>query len=303
MTRIVPPSSENYKRKLPNWMNPKAVIEASKSFIGKVASMTKEASKPEEIIASYICPNCNKSFQSSHTDFIKQATIASKNKVEFKPTCPNCGKEVIADKKIPIMNRVSNLQTLTNEKRVDLRDSHNHSIGVSLGKIGSFNKIAALEKEASGKGTYNTYVDRHIMYRAVDELGKYARKSGMTNARARYLRSEHVKEAGADIQTLNNIECVLEWVFGRNQKGYATSTISIDSGGKFVFPTIFKVASGKEFPFTERSIRSIEREPVMFNSYPSRKKSDVPTFKKVDPSNFRAASLGKVGEYKNENEK
>jgi hypothetical protein len=61
---------------------------------------------------------------------------------------------------------------------------------------------------------------------------------------------------------------------------------------------VFKVASGMEYPFEEKYIRQLEKEPVLFQSMPSRKKSDIPLYRKSDPSRFRVTGSMKVGDYK-----
>ncbi len=282
MTRIVPPANYNLKPDYPKWLNPNTVAEAGEKDREEVNKLTKKASAPDKVVVSYMCNNCSKIIQAGNSDLLKQATLASKANKEFIPTCPDCGNEVKPYQVIEKGTVISNIHSMNEAKRVDLQEG--------------------LQKEASSRGTYNTFIDQRIVYRAIEELNKYASKNGMTGCRARYLRSEHKKEAGSNTSTLNNIECNLEWLYGRNQKGNATATIGVDVAGNFIFPKVFKVASGMEYPFKEEYIRQLEKEPSLFQSFPSPRKSDVPTIRKSDPSRFRAYAgkekVVKVGEYK-----
>lgn len=278
MARIVPDYNVNTRKTIPNWFNPKEVIEAGQKSIQKIKGLTKTASQPTKVIVSYFCTPCNKVFQSSHPDFIKQATIANKRNKSFTPTCPRCGTKVNVYKDTVLKATTSNLQSISQEKNVN-----------------------TLDKEGSAKGMYNTFLDRRVVYEASEKLGKFARKQGMTACTARYLKSEYQKEAGNDLSTFSKLECSLEWLYGKNQKGRATAMLKIDPAGKFEFPRVFKVASGMEYPFEEKYIRQLEKEPAMFQSLSKRKKSDIPVYRKHDPTRFRVASM-KVGEYEKEKE-
>jgi len=272
MTRIIPNYNVTTRKTIPKWIDTNSIIEAGNASIKKIKSLTKTASQPTKIVISYFCTPCNKVFQAGHPDFIKQATIANKRNKSFEPSCPRCGNKVTSYKDTVLKTTTSNLQSISQEKNVN-----------------------TLDKEGSAKGMYNTFIDRRVAYEASEKLGKFARKNGMTACTARYLKSEYTKEAGNDISTFSKIDCSLEWIFGRNQRGRATATLKIDPAGKFEFPRVFKVASGMEYPFEEKFIRKLEKEPALFQSMAKRKKSDTPVYRKHDPTRFRVASM-KVGE-------
>ncbi len=300
MTRIIPPANYNLKPDYPKWFNPNTVVSAGKRDREEINKLTKKASATQKIIVSYMCNNCNKIIQSSNSELLKQATLASKAGRDFVPFCPDCGNEVKPYRGISKGTVVSNIHSMNEEKRVDLQKESWKDIEEDEEKGEDEDLQEDIQKEASSKGTYNTFIDQRVVYRAIEELNKYASKAGMTGCRARYLRSEHKKEAGSNTSTLNNIECNLEWMYGRNQKGNATAKIAVDIAGNFIFPKVFKVASGMEYPFKEEYIRQLEREPSLFQSFPSPRKSDAPTIRRPDPSRFRAyaGKSMKVGEYK-----
>jgi hypothetical protein len=202
---------------------------------------------------------------------IQQKTLAKKSNKEFKPYCPNCGNELKVYKETGLKQNVSNLQSINESKVVDV-----------------------LRKE----GTYNTFVDRRIVYETIEKLARYASKLGMTGCVARYIKSEHAKGSSNKLSTFDEIECSLEWMYGRKQKGRATASVKIDPAGKFEFPRVFKVASGMEYPFEEKYIRMLEKDAHMFQSLPKRKKSDIPIYRKADPSRFRVTGSMKIGDFK-----
>lgn len=286
MARIIPPAKENLKPDYPKWFNPQLIAEAGRKSKEEINKLTKKADAPKRVIASYFCVDCNKVIQASNSAFIKQATQARKLNTAFKPECPNCGNEVTPYQIIEAGKLVSNIHSINQERKVDLKED--------------------LSKEASSKGVYNTFIDQRIVMKVAESLGKWASKKGMTGCRARYLRGEHRKEAGSDTSILNNIECNLEWMYGRNQKGNATTKVAIDLAGNYEMPKVFKVASGMEYPFEEQYVRQLEREPILFDSMSSLKKSDTPTYRRPDPSRFRAHAskegVMKVGEYKKDME-
>lgn len=268
MSLIIPQFNTNIRKKIPKWLkDQKSIINAAKQFNNVVKSITKQASVPYKITVSHICSNCNKVWLSDK--LVKKANTDAY-------ICPNCGCKLIPYKETVKKSFVNNIHSINEEKRVDL-----------------------LDKTASANGTYNTFIDRRIVYEGAMKLARYASKQGMTGCIANYLRSEHVKEAGNDISTFNKIDYALEWVYGRKQKGRAIASIKIDPAGNFEFPKVFKVASGMEYPFNEKNIRSLEKEPSLFNKLPNIRKTDTYIYRKPDPSRFRVAGLKrKVGDVK-----
>lgn len=258
MARITPPTNTKTYG-IPSWMKPDLVIAAGKGVLDKVRSITKVASV-EKIASVYSCTNCSKTFNASNKHFQDQKSAG----VE-ELTCPNCNNTTLqATSFVAPINKIDTLQTLSEEKRSDLQ---------------------------STAGTTNSFVDRHFVFKAVDALSQFASRQGMWGAVAKYIKSEHKSLAGADIPTLNDIECKIEWMYGKRQKAYVTASISIDHGGQFIFPKVFKTAAGVELPFEEVYIRKMEKETSMREPSMIRRKSDQPTFRKVDPSNFKAASV------------
>lgn len=276
MTRVVPQKESRIFNKMPNWLDPKAIAKAGTDFAKKVAGIKKEASKEKQIIASYVCTKCKKIHYAKSDELQKQAALATKANKVFEPVCPKCGSDLKPYKTIVEKAHVSNLQSLHDSVEVDI------------------------QKEASSKGMYNTYLDRRIVYEAIQKLSNYASTKGMTAPIVSYIRSEHRKEAGTDTPILNDIECKIEWMFGRKQKGWCTATLSIDPAGNFEFPKVFKVQSGMEYPFEEKYIRQLESEPRLISEMPSRKKTDTITFRPHDPSRFRTAGLDSKKKVKSE---
>jgi len=270
MVRIIPNYENNTKKTLPGWVDVKEITKASTPL---QLPLKKQASREEKIVVSYFCTPCNKVVLANNINIIQQETLAKKAGKTIEPHCPKCGNTLSVYKDTGKKQTVSNLQSINDCKNVSL-----------------------IEKTASG--TYNTFIDRKIVYSTVEKLARYASKLGMTGCVARYIKSEHTKQAGTDVSILNDIECSLEWMYGRKQKGRATATVKIDPAGNFEFPRVFKVASGMEYPFQEKYIKMLEKDAAMFQSLPKRKKSDVPQFRKPDPTRFRVTGGMKVKDFK-----
>ncbi len=268
MTRIIPPihNSDKVPTSAPKWMDVNAIMQASEKELKAGNDLIQKlASKEQErTILSYACENCSKVFNSTHSALKAQATLADNQQKSVEYTCPSCG------------GGLKPYQTIA---KMDL--DHNTTYAEQT------EKRSSLDKEASG--TYNTFTDMHYVLRAIQELTKFASKNGMTMPRARYIKSEHVKVTGQDYPTLNNIQCELEWIYGRKQKARVMAAIAVDEAGKFVYPKIFKTADGTQHPFEKEYILAMEKLPN-FNKMMMRgpKKTDIPTFRKPDITRFRA---------------
>lgn len=268
--RIVPQNNKQIKN-LPSWLKVDEILEASKA--SKQAGIQKIAAKEQSSIAiSYACSSCSKVFSVDHPELVKQANLAKRANTDIAYTCPNCG------------NGMTPYKTTTSLcKRDEIRYADQIEVKKDMEKIAS--------------GSYNTYTDRHIQYRAINALEDFATKQGMTAVRARYLRSEHTKQAGQEYPMLNAIACELEWMYGKKQKARVEAFIGIDPAGKFKFPKIFKTADGTEYPFEKEVIQSLEKSADREVFERKMKRTDTSTFKRPDVSRFRAvASLNEVSD-------
>lgn len=262
MNRIVPEKS-NPNNQLPSWIKPEELIQAGRT--SQPNQITKEASV-DQIVTSYACSSCGKIVNAS-SDIIKSQMTTQKyaGKSTFDFSCPKCSGILSPYKTVGQVSSIDNAYASQVEVKRDL------------------------EKESS---TYNTYVDRHLVYKAIDSLQNYAHKMGMFGARVRYLNSEHTKQAGQAYPMLNNINCEIEWMYGRNQKAKVEASIEIDQAGKYKFPRVFKFGS-VEYPFEKESVQKMQKEVRFDQLGTPPQKSSTPTFKKPDVSRFRQASLKK----------
>jgi hypothetical protein len=267
MTRIIPTINSNVKKELPEWVDIKEVIEVSNKEKQIVDKMVKTSST-EVVTTKLFCTDCNKVISLGNQKLQKQKNLASKANKEFIPTCPDCGTELVSyDKVLKVPSKTSTREILQT-KNVDL-----------------------LRKDANAKGTYNTFLDRRVVYNVSEKLADFAKNKGMTQCIARYKRGEYSKEAGNDLSTLNNLEFELEWKYGKGLKARATAIVGITPEGKIIYPKVFKVSSGVEYPFEETYVKKLEKEPYLFERQPSLKKSDIGEVRPKDPSRFRVGSL------------
>jgi len=265
MNRIIPQVNQS-KKVLPPWMDPKELVSVSKKELddrGKGMAIKKIASN-DIITYSFACGNCKKTFYKDSNELQSQENLQKRAGVkEIKYNCPICSSDLTPYNSTLKLSAVSNAYANQTEVRKDL------------------------VKEAS---TYNTYVDRHLVFKSLNALQDFASKQGMWGARARYLTGDHIKEAGQEFPLLNNFNCELEWKYGRQQTARVTASIGIDQAGRFKMPRVFKTIDGKEWPFEKESVLKVEKEIPLYQPELPRKKTDLPTYKKPDISNFNVTS-------------
>ena len=272
MSRIQLPKSDQKKTSsAPSWINSKELLQVSGEEAKRnQETLSKIASTAQTIVLSFFNPKTNAVFNADDPRLLAQVRLHEKKGSMEGVTFvdPDTNETLVAYK---------------TAKRVQSTDK---------------GKYSNTELKPERGGTYtNTYVDRHIAYKALEEMQRYAATKGMSIPRARYLRSSYgSKQMGSNLVTINNIQTELEWYYGKNQKGRAFATISIDPAGKFIHPLTFKIASGEDFEFSQENIQMLEKDARFMDMVTNikQKKSDVPTFKRPDPSRFMSTASMKT---------
>jgi len=264
MSRIVP-NTNNPKQKAPAWMNRDELINASKQEDTQIQK-TASTDKPNTVVTKYACDGCAKIYFADHPELKNQRRLAALKNVEADLKCPDCDGELKSAE-----------TTIATPETWESRST------------ASFQ----MEKEAN----YSTYADRLVVMKAMDALERFASKIGMLHANVKYQRSEHTKQAGQQNDMLNKIDCQIDWEYGRKQHARVYATIQIDPAGKILMPKVFKMADNTEHPFDKETVANLMNE-VDFKKQSERQpmKTDTPTFKKPDPSNFHMASEKKADE-------
>lgn len=285
MARIVPNIKRNKRNSKPDWLDTDKLRESTQGSVdGIKEAMTKtssQVSKPENnIVVSYGCRGCNTKYSADSQHIKAQSNILQRKGRDPETfvkeasagaasvfTCKKCGGALYVKDTMPNFKR---------NKEVRYADTVEGNRPV----------VSSLDKKSGG---YNTYVDRHIVYKAVDGLTRFAMKTGMFKPRVRFLRAEYKKGAGQEYSMLNDLHCEIEWASGKDVNHRVFATVKIDGGGKIKMPPVFKDASGKDYPFDKDSVKEFEqrvRHSIMERRGP--RKTDVPTFRPSDPSRFRA---------------
>lgn len=273
MSNLIFVKDENkVSQEMPGWLNTSEIAAAGRKELGTLKKFaTKADKKIENIVTHYGC-NCGKRYSKDHPAFSSQinlAKVAGKDSVDL--TCPACGGKVYA---LESINRVRYNNTMGSK----YADEY-----VVIGKDQN------LSKEASG--TYNTFIDRHVVLRALNALQGYASKNGMCMARARYIKGTHTKEAGFDFPIITKVSAEIAWVYGRKQTRTVTAEIGINAAGDFIYPKVFTTAEHKEYPFVKEAVKQVENTVSPREFVDNRRKTDTPTYRKPDPTRFRMASL------------
>lgn len=270
MSRVIPQFKDIVSRP-PEWLDTQKLVQASVEEVQQRKQALEKLSSHQAptAVAFYACTTCKTRISADASALKSQANLAARANKEPEYICPDCSTPLIPYDTI----KVSEIK----------RDSR-------------FADQAIVRKDVIRKegGTYNTFIDRHLVFRAVNELERFASKNGMTLARARFLRAERSKLAGQEYPILNDIVCELAWKFGRQYELKATASIAIDVAGKFVFPKVFTTSDGKQHPFEKVAVRNLEKE-FEFEHFPKtvERKSDQPTYRKPDITRFHAVASQK----------
>ncbi|MCK9428706.1 MAG: hypothetical protein M0R17_01675 [Candidatus Omnitrophica bacterium] len=262
MSRIVPQNNQ-HSQKLPNWMQTDELIKASQSG----QPIQKTASQTSTVAIKYACEGCAKVFLADNPELKNQQRLAVLKNTEAELKCPDCNGVL----------KVSE-STIASSENKESRSTDSYQI----------------EKEAN----YSTFTDRLIVMKALDALQQFASKVGLFHADVKYQRSEHTRQAGQQNDMLNAIDCQIDWQYGRNQHARVYASVVIDPAGKIIMPRVFKTAQNIEYPFDKETVANlmsdtdfkgqVERQP---------RKTDTPTFRKPDPTNFHMASEKQSSEY------
>lgn len=263
MTRIVPETSQRSSERLPKWLNPAAIIDAAKNTLQKITKTANVAGNT--VVTEYANARTGKRYFASHPDIKKQA---SETKVD-----PVSGEE---------LSVYRTQQVGTNQASPRFAALEVRSADIQRGDV----------NKETGSGTYNTFVDRHVVYKVTSALQRFAVQNGMTAPTVTYIRSEHSKMAGQEYPSLNNALCKIEWMYAPRQKVRAFASIGLDEAGNYVFPRVFTTVNGTDIPFEKRSVREFESNFAVHTRNPiqRQKKSDVPTYRRPDITRFRAVS-------------
>jgi DNA-directed RNA polymerase subunit RPC12/RpoP len=263
--------SEHANKKAPKWLDVdkvNAAVNKEKDALNrKIASSPSKQLK--EHVTSYVCSNCKQRHFADSAALTAQANLMqAKLQKEGDWRCPDCQSALIVYETAPILTQIDNKHANQEEKRMHL----------------------------ATEAGYNTTVDRLIVNRALDVLQRHAAKIGMTLPIVSYIKADRVKEASDNkVDYLNNIECEIQWRYGRNQLARVTASVGIDPAGKFEMPRVFKYA-GQEFPFEKKFIQNIEKNMREQDLSRKPKRSDFLNVKKPDPTRFRGATASMQGD-------
>jgi len=256
MSRIVP-QENNSHQSAPKWMNTDELLKCSQKGDKPIQ---KTASDSSLVVIKYACDGCAKTFLADHPELKNQQRLAALKNTQAKFKCPEC------DGLLKVSQEVKALEGYKESRTAD-----------------SFH----MEKEAN----YSTFTDRLVVMKALDALSKFASKVGMYRADVRYQRSEHTKQAGQQNDMLNSIDCQIDWQYGRNQHARVYASVQIDPAGKILMPRVFKTSSNQEYPFDKETVANLMTDVDFKKQFERQmRKTDIPTFRKPDPTNFHMAS-------------
>lgn len=274
MNNRIVPTKVTAKHTRPKWLKAEQLVKDSISeLVGNQKMLSgvhrADLDKPK-VVTAFACPSCFKIYFASDSNIQAQANLAVRAGKAIEPICPSCSTALVERSVIDAKDE-EHLRTYTE----------------------SYGYTRSLAKEGA---TYNTYVDRHVVYRAAQALRTFALKQGMERANVRYLRGLHTKQAGQDYPMLNSIEFEIDWSWGIqknhiHRKGRVLASVSVDPAGNLKMPRVFKTADQVEYPFDKDVIAELESN-VSFQKIIERKPlaTDTPVYRRPDISRFRAVA-------------
>jgi hypothetical protein len=267
MSVVIPKSVKSKGNEVPTWLNPTEAIAAAQNTLKKIAtSGLNKVAASTRIVLSYL---------------------------------DSKGKEIPSDS--PLVKRQLALAAREG-KQVQLQDEHGgllqpyrttlaqpSSPTAKIHSVAQVKQVSERDRQLTPSYAVDSTINRHLGFKALQALTDFAGKMGMYGARARYLKGDNQETPGKDYQGLRTVTAEISYMVGPKLNNRVVATIGIDSGDRFIFPKIFKDADGKEYPFEKEAVASLLAGKQF--AKPERKlhrRTDLPTFKKPDPTRFRA---------------
>ena len=264
---VIPPNRVEAASNQVPWLNMQKVAMASApQVLANKSAMDKTASaSTNKIVHSYGC-RCGKKWSADNAAFTSQVNLAKRaGEKSVDLSCPSCGENVFP---------------LGSIQRASSKDE-SRSAAIFAAKDTNLQTTSS---------TYNTFIDRHVVFKATQALQNYASSMGMHMPRVKYLQGVHTKEAGFDIPIITSFSAEIEWQYGRNQKMRVMANVGIDAAGKIKMPKVFKTADFQEHPFDKDYVISMQKNVSPKLMGDTRRKTDLQQYRKTDPSRFRAVA-------------
>ena len=246
---------------VPKWFNAQQVVDAAKETQAKVASqepLQKQAAT-KFIVVSYMDSR-------GHVINAEDKTVVSQLAKGQAPV-DEWGQPLVPHAQIPVFAKPETL-------------------GISA--VASLKEVDVRERQVHPSYMADSTINRHIQYKALQKLTDFANDMGLYGARARYLHGKNASMEGKQFVGLREVTAEISWLVGPRLKKNIVATIGVDPGDKGIMPKVFKDASGTEHEFTKEAVAQMLKG-MQFEkpSREVRKRSDIPTYRKPDPTNFR----------------
>jgi len=254
--------TNNNSRDIPKWLDIKSIVAASRDTLTKISKslLLSTTAASNKVVVSY-------RDSKGHVISAEDPFIVAQVSKGVTPI-DHYGKELSPYKVISARAEVENahVQSVATEKRV-----------------------ATNERQIHPSYMVDSTINRHLQYKALQALTNFANDCGLYGARAKYVLGKNAAVAGKEFQGYTDITADISWLVGPRFRKTITATVGIDAARKLVMPKVFKAADGTEHPFTKEAIGEMLRG-MQFEkpSRQVRKRSDIPTFKKPDPTRFQA---------------
>lgn len=226
MSKLIPQNNDNNQKKSnrPGWFNVDKLKKAAQSEVDKNNQINIVLpEKNKQIIISHICDSCKLSFADANLTLQKKQAAREGNTYL---QCPQCGGVL----------RVDKTAMIAKEKYtgVNTRDVYR----LKPGRMP------------------NSFVDKAVYGHIVHEFEKFCNTLKMDGLKLRFQRGIRANSDG--ISGPKTAEFSIEWFDESNTRNRIFANVSITPTGKLIPPTTFRLASGREYPFTRAALTEVE---------------------------------------------
>lgn len=260
---LIPQKPKRQKKISRKWFNKKKIKKiAKKELSTKTKNLVEKYSKSQmkQVVYSYMCPQCKKSFRAEN---LRSQIVESARRKDTYISCPKCNTALIVDK----LMKVSTKQSSKVNRNADLI-----SVYPNQGITPQY--------------TPQTWIDRALLEKIAHELGKFAEKTGMFNPQLKFQRGIRGKVHPDAPENMRAAEYTIEAVDDYDLRFRVIAAAGITPSGKVVLPKYFMTLGGKEVPFTKEAVAEFLAGKVFAPADP---KPVVPAlyYKDRDPVRFR----------------
>lgn len=250
---------QSMKSKIPKWLDVLKLKTAADNQVKENMKLRFSLPiKSHDVISSYKCGACKLQFTFNDVEAqIKKAARTGTPYVE----CPKCGGVIEAGKVINVPDSQSIIQRA----------------------------LRMTDKNVPPSRSINTWIDKAIYGKLVDNLGRYIERFGISNPQLRFQRGIRTEKFPGEPRSAKGAEFTVEFVDNNNTRNRIVIQAGLTPKGEFIWPRTFKTLSGNEYPLTKLAIEDFTSGKLYTPVTPKHKFPPL-NYKQRDITDFRVIS-------------